>query len=237
MTAGVDHKLVLIETSGGIGQVAVADDTAIRARRQLDEARRHARDLAPAVKDLLREQDWRAADITAVLVSCGPGSYTGLRVGLMSAKAFAYATGCRLVGIETFAALAMQAAPGPAVEVIADAQQRKVYWQRFAVRQEGGMPNAVTRLQVLPLMEWLGRLTPQSRVIGPGVSLCRAHLPEHVEAAPESACHLSLESLWRLGLERLRRGEGDDLWTVEPIYARPSSAEEQWQSQGASKAP
>ena len=65
--------------------------------RRLDEARRNARDLAPAAAELLQKQGWKPIGLDAVLVSCGPGSYTGLRVGIMSAKTLAYATRCALI--------------------------------------------------------------------------------------------------------------------------------------------
>src|SRR5439155_14697302 len=120
--------LLLSATSGPSGFVAVAEDERLLAVRRLDEARRHARDLAPAVADLLAERGWRPADVSAVLVGRGPGSYTGLRVGLMSAKTFAYAAGCALITLETFAVIAAQApAEAAPLAVLADAQQDKVY--------------------------------------------------------------------------------------------------------------
>src|SRR5262245_37871016 len=125
-------RFLILETSGRPGQVAVAEGGTIKASRRLDEARRHGRDLARAVAALLTEQDWKARDLQAVIVSLGPGSYTGLRVGLMSAKTLAYATGCALIGVETFRAIARQTPPEVLdVDVLADAQQDKVYWQRF----------------------------------------------------------------------------------------------------------
>jgi tRNA threonylcarbamoyladenosine biosynthesis protein TsaB len=228
MTAGTDDRLLLIETSGRRGHVAVARGGELRAERALDEARRHARDLAPAVRELLAEQGWRPTDIAAVLVSLGPGSYTGLRVGVISAKAFAYATGCRLVGIETFAAIALQAAPAPAVEVIADAQQDKLYSQRFRLDPARGLPCAETPLRILPFAAWLAQLPPGVAVSGPALTRYRNRLPETVPVADESAWHPRPASLLRLGLDRLTRSEADDLWTLEPLYLRPSAAEEQW---------
>ena len=58
------------------------------------------------MRDLLADQGWKARDLTGVIVSRGPGSYTGLRVGIMTAKTLAYATGCALLAIDTFAAVA-----------------------------------------------------------------------------------------------------------------------------------
>src|SRR2546421_2591709 len=104
-----DGRWLLLETSGRIGQVGVARGAELLAARRLDAARRHARDLVPAVGELFRGQGWRARGLTGVIVGRGPGSYTGLRVGLSAAKALAYATGCALVAVDTFAVIARQA--------------------------------------------------------------------------------------------------------------------------------
>src|SRR5262249_34304801 len=131
MTA--EPRTLILETSGRIGYVALAEGGRLRGVRKLDEARPHARDLAPAVRDLLAEAGWTAPTLNAVIVSRGPGSYTGLRVGIMSAKTLAYATGCKLVAIDTFAAIAHQAlADVVNVDVLADAQQNRVHLERFA---------------------------------------------------------------------------------------------------------
>src|SRR5260370_41614633 len=100
--------LLVIETSHRVGLVALAEGERLLGERRLDEARRHARDLAPAIRDLLADQGWRARDLDAVVVSRGPGSYTGLRVGIMSAKTLAHAPGCTLLAGDPFAPVAQQ---------------------------------------------------------------------------------------------------------------------------------
>ena len=100
------------------------------AEAQLGEERRRASDLALVVDRLLREAGWEPASLTAVVVGLGPGSYTGLRVGLASAKALAYAVGCRFFGVETFAAIAIRVPEGP-VSVIADALQGKLFRREY----------------------------------------------------------------------------------------------------------
>src|SRR5438309_2358715 len=86
---------------------------------------------------MLAARQWKPKDIAAVLVSRGPGSYTGLRVGIMSAKTFAYATGCTPLAIDTFLAIARQtSSQARLVDVVEDAQQGKLYVQRF-VRGDG----------------------------------------------------------------------------------------------------
>src|SRR5262245_35428723 len=118
-----EPRILLIETSGRAGLVALAEGDRLLAEHRLDEARRHARDLAPATAGLLGAAGWHPRDLHAVIASRGPGSYTGLRVGLMSAKTLAYATGCVLLALDTFAVIAEQAPADVAhLDVLSDAQ-------------------------------------------------------------------------------------------------------------------
>lgn len=223
----MEPRVLIIETSGRAGAVAVAEGDHVRAARRLDETRRHARDLAPAVHELLQRQGWRPRDIQAVFVSRGPGSYTGLRVGITSAKVFAYATSCTLLGIDTFHAIALQASwvcagAGEPVDVLADAQQDKLYVQRFVGAA------AHSALVIRTAADWLAQPEPARWVTGPGVRLIRDRLPATCRVVPEEDSEPRPESLLQLGLQRYRRGDRDDPFALEPCYLRPSSAEEKW---------
>jgi tRNA threonylcarbamoyladenosine biosynthesis protein TsaB len=228
-----EPRLLIVETSGRVGQVAVALGGELRAVRRLDEARRHARDLAPAVVELLASQDWRPRDLDALLVGRGPGSYTGLRVGIMSAKAWGYATGCALVAIDTFAAIALQSPlEANAVAVLADAQKDQLYFQPF--QRVSGAWQTTAALTILPAGDWLGRHDPAIWVSGPGVGIVEGRLPAGccvVEAAQREP---QPQSVLQLGLEKYRAGQLADPWALEPLYARPSSAEEKWQGKPGS---
>jgi len=221
-------RLLLLETSGKVGQVALAQGEALCGCRTLDESRRHARDLAPAVRDLLAAQGWQPRDLQAVVVSRGPGSYTGLRVGLISAQTLAYATGCAVLALDTFALIARQApAAAAAVIVLADAQQERVYAQRFT--RAGTAWAASAALSIEPMAAVLTRCAATDWLTGPGVTPHLGKLPAGTNVVAAAAREPQLESLLALGLARFRQGDRDDLWTLEPLYARPSSAEEQWQ--------
>jgi tRNA threonylcarbamoyladenosine biosynthesis protein TsaB len=216
-------RLLLLETSGKVGQVGLALGAELRGTRRLDETRRHARDLVPAVKELLAEQGWRPGDLQAVIVSRGPGSYTGLRVGLISAQTLAYATGCAVLGIDTFAVIARQTPPEVAsVLVIADAQQERVYVQRFVGGQAAGA------LAIRPLAEVVTACDPADWLSGPGLHLHAGRLPPTLRTVDPGSWDPQIDSLLALGLARYERGERDDLGRLEPLYARPSSAEEKW---------
>jgi tRNA threonylcarbamoyladenosine biosynthesis protein TsaB len=233
--AGENVRLLLIETSGRTGRVGLAVGPDVVSERPLDATRRHARDLAPAIADLLQNQGWRPRDLAGVLVSLGPGSYTGLRVGVMSAKALAYATGCAVVSVPTFHAIARQASvPGRELEVIADALQGKLYVQAFGRTGDAGAFHPAGGLHIVSGREWANRRRPGCAVTGPGLRAAQSYLPPTTPAAPSVDWEPTLAGLLDVGWSRFVLGERDAVIGLEPIYLRPSSAEEQWDRFGKS---
>jgi tRNA threonylcarbamoyladenosine biosynthesis protein TsaB len=197
--------------------------------RILSEARRHARDLAPAVAEMLRAAGWQPTNVSHVIVGLGPGSYTGLRVGLMSAKTFSYATKAALIGVPTFetlAALALTEVEN--VMVVADAQQNRVYHQCFGKSSDANQPLALCPLRVLTSDELYTGSWPASAVTGPGLYKIAKALPPAFQSMPPHSWEAHLETLLRLGLARSAAGRIDDPYRLAPIYLRPSAAEERW---------
>lgn len=220
----MDGNWLLIETSGRVGKLGLARGGAVVSSAELDPARRHARDLAPTIDALLKAQSLGPRDLAGVMVSRGPGSYTGLRVGLMSAKALAYALGCHLVAVDTFAAIAEQAPPeAERLWVIADALQGQIYLQRFT-RTEGGWQPA-DELRITSAEESLPRAESGTWVTGPGVTVYADRLPQTCPVVPEPEREPRIESLFRVG-SRLSPLTREELFALEPLYLRGSSAEE-----------
>jgi tRNA threonylcarbamoyladenosine biosynthesis protein TsaB len=225
MSISQAHRFLILETSGRVGAVALAEGARLLSSRRLDEARRHTRDLAPAIADLLTAQGWKPRDVAAVFVSHGPGSYTGLRVGIMSAKTFAYATGCAVAAIDTLAAIAGQAPTEfNRLDVIVDAQQDKLYVQPF--RKVHATWTNERPVAIVPFSEWLVSRDSSVPVTGPGLRACGDRLPHDTPTAPSDAWDPRVDSLLKLGVTRFNAEERDDLWSLEPVYLRPSSAEE-----------
>src|SRR5271163_2151267 len=94
-------RILALETSELTGSVAAAADGNVLAELQLDPQQRSAQSLAPAIRALLAQVGWQPADIDLLAVTIGPGSFTGLRVGVATAKVFAYACGAEVLGIST----------------------------------------------------------------------------------------------------------------------------------------
>lgn len=218
MEASVSGTWLVLETSGRTGCVALGRGGEIVREAALDASCKHARDLSTTVARLLEEEGLRPGGIEGVIVSIGPGSYTGLRVGVISAKALAYATGCKLLAVPTFAAIAEQApAESTRVGVIADALQGLVYRQRF--EKVNDTWTAAESLAIEPLAELETWLCEPEVVMGPGVSL----LGENVNRLPWTDLHpVSLLQAARHATPATR----EELFTLEPLYLRGSSAEE-----------
>ncbi|QAY70130.1 tRNA (adenosine(37)-N6)-threonylcarbamoyltransferase complex dimerization subunit type 1 TsaB [Xylanimonas protaetiae] len=128
-----------IDTSAAITVALVSDDGARLASRAVDERRRHAEQLAPMIAEVLDEAGLTRADLTAVVAGTGPAPFTGLRVGLVTARTLALALGVPALGVPSLDAVAVQAvadlglAPDDEVLVATDARRREVYWARYRV--------------------------------------------------------------------------------------------------------
>jgi tRNA threonylcarbamoyladenosine biosynthesis protein TsaB len=218
-------RVLVLETAGKVGQVALASGDEVLAEDRLEGARRRASDLALVVDRLLRVRGWKARELTAVVVGLGPGSYTGLRVGLASAKALAYAAGCAFFGVETFAAIAVRTpVESRAVSVVADALQGKLFRRDYRPTTPGTWQPA-TDLGVISTQEWTRSLAVETWVSGPAAGLLEGKLAAgHRVVPPElrdprPADILAVARLWPWAVT-------SDAWTAEPLYLRGSSAEE-----------
>jgi len=215
---------LILETSGRVGQVGLARGGAVVRTVSLDDRRRHARDLAGTVSSVLEAEFLRPVELNGIVVGRGPGSYTGLRIGLMSAKALAYALNCELRAVETFAAIAVQAPPqATSLWVIADALQRHVYAQPYTSQENEWRPAGDLRIE--PVAAWAARLRAGDWVSGPGVTEYAERIPRIGSLVPEADREPRIESIFRVGMrsQMLARPE---LFALEPLYLRGSSAEE-----------
>jgi tRNA A37 threonylcarbamoyladenosine modification protein TsaB len=134
--------------------------------------------------------------------------------------------------VPTFDVIARQApAEVNKLHVLADAQQDNIYIQRFE-RDAGGVMRPLRALLVEPVGDWLPWLATDWWVSGPGLRKHRDRLPADGSVVAEEFWTPGPEKLLEIGLERYRRGERDDVLAAEPLYLRPSSAEEQWRRRG-----
>jgi tRNA threonylcarbamoyl adenosine modification protein YeaZ len=173
---------------------ALHDGDRVLAEATTIDARRHGELLAPAIEMVLRESGAALRDVTAIVAGSGPGPYTGLRVGLMTAKAFATAIGVPAYGVCTLDALAFASGRSDPFLVATDARRKEVFWARYG--------DARTRLDG-PRVDRPHDLPRELPVIGAGAAMYaevigagRVHPPDHPSAGALAA--LAAEQLSRL---------------------------------------
>ena len=225
----MSENWLILETSGRVARVGLARERELVRAAALDQARRHAREMVPTIDGMLKAESLRPADLTGIMVSRGPGSYTGLRVGLATAKALAYATGCELRAVDTFAAIAEQVPrESQFVSVIADALQGQVYAQHFANRHDGWRAEGL--LHISPVGVFAASLPGGEWITGPGLSVYESQLSSGNPRTPEADREPRVESVFAIGL-RLPPLTKEELFALEPLYLRGSSAEEKAKEQ------
>lgn len=207
--------LLALDTATPAVTVALHDGTSVVASSSQVDARRHGELLLPAVDRVLAEAGTRLDAVTGVVVGVGPGPYTGLRVGLMTADTFGLALGVPVHGLCTLDALAYEAADagltGPFV-VATDARRKEVYWARYDdPRTRAGEP-AVDR--PADLAEAVAGLP----AVGAGAAL----YPDTFTDVRGPA-HVSAAALASLAAERLVAGAA--LLPPRPLYLRRPDAQ------------
>ena len=213
-----------VETSGPVGSIALRRDGRCVEERFLPElGRRHAQSLVPEVVRFLRGRDVAPGSIDVVAVSVGPGSFTGLRVGVTFAKMFAYASGARLVAVETFLAIAEDTSGEPSVAVVADAQRGGLILGRYE-RSAEGLFVRQGDLRLVGIDELAVATLSGDLLTGPGVERLSDAWSGRI--APTRARLPRAAVIASLGERQARLGEFADPRSLEPLYVRKSGAEE-----------
>jgi tRNA threonylcarbamoyladenosine biosynthesis protein TsaB len=217
--------ILAIETSGFGGGVALLDDETPIGEQRLPADRRSAQTLLPAIQEMLAGAGRGVGEVGLIGVVIGPGSFTGLRVGVTAAKTLAYALGAKTVGVD---ALDVIAAAAPAssgrLHLLMDAQRQELFAARFA--WDGSAWQRETATEIVPIGTWLGGLQAGDVVSGPAIGRVASQVPPGVTLAGEEAREPRAEVVGRLAFAAYRAGRVDDFWKLTPAYYRPSAAEE-----------
>ncbi len=247
--------LLALDTAGAEGSITLAqfrdiesDELVALEEVVLDVRQRHAQVLLPAIEALLTRVGVKAAEISQVVVTCGPGSFTGLRVGIMCAKTWAYAQKATLVAIPSLWAIAetvrdtqnatgamlstLPASPGKQIVVTENAQRGELFVSRFPAELPATAEAFLTESQAaigIESAESVVRgLQTGDLLTGPGATLCVGFETGLTEGQVRAEPRPSGAVLARLGYRLARLGQVSNPMTLEPIYLRRSSAEDKW---------
>lgn len=204
--------LLALDTATSAVTVALHDGTSVVASSSQVDARRHGELLLPAVDRVLTESGLRLDAVTGIVAGVGPGPYTGLRVGLMTADTFGLALGVPVYGLCTLDGLAYASdIQGPFV-VATDARRKEVYWARYSdSRTRVGGPAVDRPAEIAEAVAGLP-------AVGAGALLYPDTFPDVYE--PENVSAAALASL---AAERLAKGE--ELPVPRPLYLRRPDAQ------------
>ncbi len=225
-------RLLAVESSTLTGAVALLEGDTVVAESRLNIAVTHSERLLMAVDKLLTGARWRLQDVDALAVAVGPGSFTGLRIGVSTVKSLAFATGKPLVGIPTLDALAwtLPFAAHPVCPIL-DAKKGEVYTALYRT-DAGGLVRLWDYRAVAPdeLAEALLREGGGPVVfVGDGVAPFRQLLGDALGAdarfAPPAQRLPSAVTVGDLARQALERGERADPAALVPLYVRRSEAE------------
>lgn len=209
-----------IETSSSQGSVALGRGDELLAVADVPQHRRHNLDLMPTIAGLCVEHGATPADLGEVYVSLGPGSFTGLRIGIATAKMLALARGVRLVGVPTLDVL-VQNAPHESspVAVGLNLKHQTIWSALYTWRSDSWRCTAEPAL----------RHADDLRALGPGAVLGDPLPPlDGMHLLPPELAVPRAEALWRLGHAAARAGRFTDALQLTPLYVREPEAVALW---------
>lgn len=225
---------IAIETSMRQGSVALLEGNRAIRQSLLPADRRTAQMLSPAVAELLSSHPEARRRVKVICVAAGPGSFTGLRIGVTAAKTLAYALRCPVVPCDTLAAIVertRQACPeAEMIDAAIDAFRGQVFRRR-----ESRSGEVLIASQAIDRDQWLSSFPPGVAAAGGGEHTILASgnawtrvavVPPSVRLAPEELWHPTAETIGMLGWKACQQGAAIDPMRLRPEYLRESAAEE-----------
>jgi tRNA threonylcarbamoyladenosine biosynthesis protein TsaB len=214
--------LLAVETATAAPSLALWRGDVLVAERAADPRRATAEALLPALDALLADAGVPLAAVEGFAVSIGPGSFTGLRIGVATVKGLAFGTDRRVVAVPTLAAIAGHAPGSAPVAAVLDARRGEVYAAGFAGERAGDwLPEAV-----IPIEELAARLPAGCRVVGEGVALCAEALRgADAVLLPPPYSEPTARHVARLGARAWSRGAAMPSSELVPRYLRRAEAE------------
>lgn len=216
-----------IDTSTRNCSVALSDNDRLLSLRESDQGNEHAAQIAVFVDEVLRDAEKRCPDIEAVAVSAGPGSYTGLRIGVSMAKGLAYSLDCPLISVSPLQAMALAAASGTAEDAtlgdalfcpMTDAGRMEVYAALYD--REGKEVRGVSA-DIVDADTYADYLRQRPVVFcGNGCGKCRSVLQTYPNARFDETISPSARYMPALANRAYEQKKFEDVAYFEPFYLK-----------------
>ena len=230
-------KILSIETSTRVGSVAIMEDEHLIAEYILNVVSTHSERLLPSIDQILKDSQLTVRDIEGFAVSLGPGSFTGLRIGISTVKGLALAAEKGVVGVPTLDVLAHNLMfTRLLVCPLLDARKGEVYTALYQGDGSGKLEKLTPDLAIKP-EELLTRIKEPVIFLGDGVEAYRDKLrsgQDNCLFAPAYLNQPRASVLASLGLEKFRRGHIFKEDEIQPLYCRLAEAEIAWKEKEGS---
>ncbi len=223
-------KVLAIDTSTVMATCAVLDEENLLGEFSLNQEMGHSENLVPMVKTLLDNLNLKVSDIDLYGVALGPGSFTGLRIGIATVKAFAHVYNKPIVGVSTLEGLAFNVRASGVIVPMIDARKNRVYTGIY--KWENGYLNNIeepTVMEIDKLLEYLKENYNNIIVNGNGIYVhrekIRDKLGDKVEFAPyiQNTCRAA--SIGELAVLKKEEGKVENFFSLVPEYLRQSQAQ------------
>ena len=240
-------KILSLDSTAKTATAALCEDETLLAEYTLNNGNTHSETLLPMVESILSAFSLKPHDIELFACAAGPGSFTGVRIGVATVKGLAFGSGRPAVGVSTLEALARNLDFGDTdaetrepkiICPVMDARRGQLYTARF-VRRGGGLER-LTPDRAIAYSEFEAETLPLGKVwlCWDGYSLVRGLMPEgSTFETPEQLRYQSAYSVALSALGAYRRGEVKDAESLRPVYLRLSQAERERAERLASNDP
>lgn len=226
-------RSLAIETSGRVGAVALVEHGKVLAEQSFSHGLKHAAGLLPLIDGLMRPLDWKPADLRELYVSQGPGSFTGLRIGITLAKTLAFTTGAKIIPVPSLHVLAYNGPPeATQVIVVLDAKRDQIFTARYERSGNDWIEREPAHLDSLTAM--LARTIGPTHLIGEGIPYHTKFIPANVAGlviTPESTWNARASIVATLGVRLASQNVFVAPDNFVPAYVRIPEAEEKYNLQ------
>ncbi|GAX61971.1 inactive homolog of metal-dependent protease, putative molecular chaperone [Candidatus Scalindua japonica] len=223
-------KVVGIETSGFIGNIAVCDANRVVCKKTYSKNLSHGKEIVSSLESIFKEINWDPNDIDLIAVSIGPGSYTGLRIGVTCAKTLAYGLEKPVIDVPTLDVLVENVkdnyANAKIICPVIDAKRKSVY--ACIYERSNNTYKKVTDYLIISPDRLIDILPESTLIFGDGITPYK-HIFAKKELTILSDQKLSITdaaNVARLGLQRYENGRRCEVNALAPLYLRKSEAEE-----------
>ncbi|NLJ40410.1 MAG: tRNA (adenosine(37)-N6)-threonylcarbamoyltransferase complex dimerization subunit type 1 TsaB [Clostridiales bacterium] len=231
-------RILAVESSGMVAAAAIMEKGRLLGEFLLDHKKTHSQQLMPLIAQLLNSLDMTLSEIDVFAVSQGPGSFTGLRIGIATVKGLAQAAGKQVVGIPTLDGLAYNLSCREGLICpIMDARRDQVYTAVY--RSDGSDIERLEDYMAIPVKELAEKLKGYDEHVifnGDGIpvywDVIKAELGDKARPAPANLLMQHASSVARLALVEAQQGKTQSYNELIPFYLRKSQAEQKFAHMG-----